>query len=165
MISALGGGITRDILLQHGPPLAFIDVRYLIIAIAGAILGLISGSTLGTRRSRLLVWIDAAALGLFAVAGSTRALAADLTFLPALILGVVTAVGGGSLRDVFSGRTPKVFEKGEPYAVVGAFASIVFLICDRLTGNATLATSLGLAAGFAFRTAALQFKWRTRPAR
>lgn len=50
------------------------------------------------------------------------------SFLPALVLGVVTAVGGGSLQDVLSGRTPKVFERGEPYAVVAAFASIVFLV-------------------------------------
>ena len=95
---------------------------------------------LSARGRNLLVWIDAAALGLFAVAGSTRALAALLSFLAALVLGVVTAVGGGSLRDVFSGRTPKVFERGEPYAVVAALASVVFLVCDKLSGSATLST-------------------------
>lgn len=165
VISALGGGITRDILLQHGPPLAFTDVRYLLIALVGAAIGLVCGATIGDRLSKPLIWIDAAALGFFAVAGSTRALAAGLTFLPALVLGVVTAVGGGSLRDVFSGRSPKVFERGEPYAVVAAFASIVFLISFTVSGNAKLATSLGLAAGFAFRAAALRFQWRTKAAR
>lgn len=117
-ISALGGGITRDILLQHGPPLAFTDIRYLLIALVGGFLGLLCGSSPGRKIGRLLLLIDAAALGCFAVAGSTRALAAGLSFLPALLIGVVTAVGGVSLRDVFSGRTPKVFERGEPYAVV-----------------------------------------------
>jgi uncharacterized membrane protein YeiH len=165
VISALGGGITRDILLQHGPPLAFVDVRYLLIALVGAAIGLVCGATIGDRLSKPLVWIDAAALGFFAVAGSTRALAAGLTFLPALLLGVVTAVGGGSLRDVFSGRSPKVFERGEPYAVVAAFASIIFLVCERLSGNSKLATGLGLVAGFAFRAAALRFRWRTKAAR
>ena len=164
-ISALGGGIARDLLLQHGPPLAFTDTRYLLIALSGALIGLICGSTLGDRLAKPLVWIDAAALGFFAVAGSTRALAAGLTFLPALVLGIVTAIGGGSLRDVFSGRSPKVFERGEPYAVVAAFASIVFLISVKLSGNANLATSLGLVAGFVLRAAALRFKWKTRPAR
>lgn len=165
VISALGGGITRDLLLQHGPPLAFTDVRYLLIALVGAAVGLLCGATIGDRLSKPLVWIDAAALGFFAVAGSTRALAAGLSFLPALVLGVVTAVGGGSLRDVFSGRTPKVFERGEPYAVVAAFASIVFLISFKVSGNAKLATSLGLAAGFLLRAAALRFRWRTKAAR
>lgn len=165
VISALGGGITRDVLLEHGPPLAFIDVRYLLIALVGAALGLVCGVTIGDRLSKPLIWIDAAALGFFAVAGSTRALAAGLSFLPALVLGVVTAVGGGSLRDVFSGRSPKVFERGEPYAVVAAFASIVFLVSERLSGSSKLATSLGLAAGFLLRAAALRFRWRTKAAR
>src|SRR5580658_10470433 len=75
-ISALGGGITRDILLQHGPPLAFTDIRYLLIALAGGLLGLLCGSKSGQRLGRLLILVDAAALGLFAVAGSSRALAA-----------------------------------------------------------------------------------------
>ena len=165
VISALGGGITRDVLLEHGPPLAFTDVRYLLIALVGAAIGLVCGATIGDRLSKPLVWIDAAALGFFAVAGSTRALAAGLSFLPALVLGVVTAVGGGSLRDVFSGRTPKVFERGEPYAVVAAFASIVFLVSERLSGSSKLATSLGLAAGLLLRAAALRFRWRTKAAR
>jgi uncharacterized membrane protein YeiH len=164
LISALGGGITRDILLQHGPPLAFTDVRYLLIAFAGAMVGLLCGSTIHQRIGKLLIGVDAAALGLFAVAGATRALAAGLGFLPALVLGVVTAVGGGSLRDVFSGRTPKVFERGEPYALVAALAASVFMICDRLSGNATLSTFAGLGAGFLFRLLALHFNWKTRPA-
>jgi uncharacterized membrane protein YeiH len=112
-ISALGGGITRDILLQHGPPLAFTDLRYLLIALTGGLLGLLCGSNSGQRLGKLLILVDAAALGFFAVAGSTRALAAGFSFLPAMLMGIITAVGGGSLRDVFSGRTPKVFERGD----------------------------------------------------
>lgn len=165
VISALGGGITRDVLLQHGPPLAFTDVRYLILALIGAIVGLVCGATIGDRLSKPLVWIDAAALGFFAVAGSTRALASGLSFLPALVLGVVTAVGGGSLRDVFSGRTPKVFERGEPYALVATIVSIVFIGLDRWTGNARLATGVGVVTGFTLRSLALRFRWRTKAAR
>jgi len=163
-ISALGGGITRDILLQHGPPLAFTDIRYLLIALAGGFLGLLCGSSPGRKLGRLLILVDAAALGFFAVAGSTRAMAAGLSFLPALLLGITTAVGGGSLRDLFSGRTPKVFERGEPYALVAALAATVFLICDRVSGNVTLSTSVGLATGFIFRVLALRFNWKTRAA-
>jgi uncharacterized membrane protein YeiH len=165
LISALGGGITRDILLQHGPPLAFTDIRYLLIALAGGLLGLLCGSTPGPKLSKLLIVVDAAALGFFAVAGSTRALSAGFSFVPALLMGITTAVGGGSLRDVFSGRTPKVFERGEPYALVAALAATVFLICNRLSGNVTLSTSVGLATGFLFRLLALHFNWKTRPAR
>src|SRR5579863_6981598 len=142
-ISALGGGITRDILLQHGPPLAFTDIRYLLIALAGGFIGLLCGSSPGRRLGRLLILVDAAALGFFAVAGSTRALAAGLSFLPALLLGIITAVGGGSLRDVFSGRTPKVFERGELHAIVAALAALNFLVTQQAGLNRTFSTSLG----------------------
>lgn len=164
-ISALGGGITRDILLQHGPPLAFTDIRYLLIALTGGFIGLLCGSSPGPKLGKLLILVDAAALGFFAVAGSTRALAAGLSFLPALLLGVITAVGGGSLRDVFSGRTPKVFERGEPYALVAAIVSVLFLVTDRWTGNLKLSTSIGVATGFIIRVLALRFQWKTQAVR
>ena len=73
-------------------------------------------------------------------------------------MGITAAVGGGSFR----GRPPKVFERGEPYALL---AATVFLICDRFTGNVTLPTSVGLATGFLFRLLALHFNWKTRPVR
>jgi len=164
-ISALGGGIARDILLQHGPPLAFTNVRYLVIALAGGFLGLLCGASPGRRLGKLLVPVDAAALGFFAVAGSTRALAAGLSFLPAMLLGIVTAVGGGSLRDVFSGRTPRIFERGEPYATVAAIVSVIFLLADRLTGNAEISTLIGIIVGFTIRMLSLHFQWNTKVVR
>src|ERR1700761_6861672 len=116
LISALGGGVARDVLIGHGPPLAFTNVRYLLVALAGGLVGLLASSP-GARLQKLLLVVDAAGLGFFAVAGSSRALAAGLSFLPCMLLGITTAVGGGSLRDVFSGRSPRVFERGEPYAI------------------------------------------------
>ena len=74
MVSALGGGITRDLILQKGPPLAFADVRYLVTALAGAMIGMVLAQRIGKNTERAVIFIDAAALGLFAVAGSTRAL-------------------------------------------------------------------------------------------
>jgi len=75
------------------------------------------------------------------------------------------AGGGGSLRDVFSGRTPKVFERGEPYAVVAAIVSVLFLVLYRWTGNEKLSTSVGIAAGFVIRLLAVRFQWKTRAVR
>src|ERR1041385_3291459 len=87
LASALGGGITRDLILQAGPPLAFADERYLITALAGALVGMIFASRIGKSTERAIIIIDAAALGLFAVAGSTRAINVGLRRLPALLLG------------------------------------------------------------------------------
>src|SRR5438445_2242932 len=102
LASALGGGITRDLILQKGPPLAFADVRYLITALAGAVIGMLFAHRIGKNTERAVIFIDAAALGLFAVSGSTRALNNGMTILPAFLLGVTTAVGGGCIRDLLS---------------------------------------------------------------
>src|SRR5450755_5142599 len=64
LASALGGGITRDLILQKGPPLAFADARYLIIALAGAVIGMMLAHRIGKNTDRAIIFIDAAALGL-----------------------------------------------------------------------------------------------------
>ncbi len=165
LASALGGGITRDIILQDGTPLAFVDVRYLLTALAGAIIGRMFAARIGRNTERAIILVDAAALGLFAVSGSTRALDAGLRYLPALLLGGVTAVGGGSLRDVLSGRPPKVFERGELYAIAAAFGSAAFLFCDWLEFNREISTAVGASCGFGLRMLALRFNWQTRAVR
>ncbi|MGA7920764.1 MAG: TRIC cation channel family protein [Candidatus Acidiferrales bacterium] len=165
LVSALGGGITRDVLIERGPPLAFVDVRYLYAAIGGAFLGFAFGSRLGSKTKRILIFVDAAALALFAVSGATRALNSNLSILPALVLGVVTAVGGGSLRDVLSGTTPRVFERGELYAIVAAISASVFLACDYAGLPRIISTSFGIGFGFLFRLVSLHFGWQTKSVR
>ncbi|MBV9670536.1 MAG: TRIC cation channel family protein [Acidobacteriales bacterium] len=170
LVSALGGGITRDLILQHGPPLAFVDVRYLLDALLGALLVIVLVWGHAERRpgpvaQRLIAAIDAASIGLFAVAGATRAVNVGLTYLPALILGMITAVGGGSLRDVLSGRTPKVFLKGQPYAIAAMFSGIAFLSCWKFGMPQESAAAIGGFTGFAVRMLALRYGWKTRAVR
>ena len=126
---------------------------------------MIFASGIGRNTERAIVLIDAAALGLFAVAGSTRALNAGLQPLPALLLGGVTAVGGGSLRDVLSGRTPKIFEGGELYAIAAVFGSAMFLLCERVGLNREVSTLVGTLSAFGLRLLALRFHWETRQVR
>jgi uncharacterized membrane protein YeiH len=161
LTSALGGGITRDLILQKGPPLAFADVRYLITALAGAVIGMLFAQRIGKNTERAIIFIDAAALGLFAVSGSTRALNNGMTILPAFLLGVTTAVGGGCIRDVLSGRTPKIFERGELYA----FGAAMFLLCDALKLPREVSTIAGSLCGFGLRLLALRYHWQTRSIR
>lgn len=163
--SALGGGITRDIILQIGPPLAFTDIRYIIAALAGATIAILFESRFHEGAERAILWIDASALGLFAIAGTTRALNAGLTRLPALLLGIVTAVGGGSLRDVLSGRTPRIFERGQLYAIAALTGSLAFLFALALHCNRTWATVIGTLSCFGLRILSVRFNWRTRSIR
>src|SRR5205085_7742723 len=161
----LGGGITRDLILQKGPPLAFADARYLMIALAGAVIGMLFAQRIGKNTERAIVLIDAVALGLFAVAGSTRAINAGMTRLPAFLLGMTTAVGGGCIRDVLSGRTPKIFERGELYAIAAAFGAAMFLLCDALNLDRSTSTLIGALVAFGLRILSLRFHWRTKSVR
>jgi uncharacterized membrane protein YeiH len=165
LASALGGGIVRDIIIQRGPPLAFADSRYLLFALAGAAAGLLCASRVGKNAEKVIIVIDAAALGLFAVAGSTRALNAGLGALPSVLLGGVTAVGGGSIRDVLSGRTPQIFEHGQLYAIAAIFGAATFLLCDAWGLQREMSTLIGSLSGFGLRIIALRYDWRTRAVR
>ena len=161
VITALGGGITRDVLIQKGPPLAFLDLRYMLVALGAGMIALLFGSIAGPRMLRVIWIADAASLGLFSVAGVSRALNAGLPVLAALILGLITAVGGGSLRDVLMGRTPRVFERGEPYAIAALLAVLVFLAGDWLGWDRSISTAAGAVSGLVLKLLAAQFKWKT----
>jgi len=153
-------------MLQHGPPLAFLDIRYEIVAFTGAIVVLaLRSKEMGPGAANAMIVIDAAAIGLFSVAGTTRALNAGLAELPSVLLGVVTAVGGGSLRDVLSGRAPRIFERGQFYAIAALLGSAVFLGCDRAGLARETSSIVGASACFALRVLSWKFNWRTRAVR
>ena len=165
LVSALGGGITRDVLLHRGAPLALVDGRYLLFALAGSLIAVLLRAPVAGRRRNALLVIDAAGLGLYAVAGSTRAWNAGLTLLPSMLLGAITAAGGGAWRDVLSGRTPAVFQRGSPYVLVALIASAIYF-AGRYTGAADpYPTIAGAGAGFVLRLIALKFGWKTKAVR
>lgn len=161
LASALGGGIARDVLLQHGPPLALTNVWYLYVACIAAILALLIGAQIGERTERSMLYIDAAALSLFAVAGTARAESFGLTWLPSIMLGITTAIGGGSLRDVLSGSTPSVFERGNYYAIAALAAAFVYLIVNRLDLPQFWCVTVAVTIGFILRVLSIQLNWTT----
>lgn len=162
LLSGVGGGIVRDILLGDGPPLALQHPSYLAYALAGAATAILFGHTVGPRMLAFMNIVDALALGLFTVAGATRALNAHLGFLPCLMLGVTTAVGGGALKDLFSGKPPATFQEGELYALVATFAAACFLVLHHLGMPLQRAASIGTMVGFVLRLLAIRYGWRTR---
>jgi uncharacterized membrane protein YeiH len=111
VITALGGGIIRDILLGALPPATFVDWRFLAVAAAGGLVAFLFGRGLG-RFSTSIDVLDAAGLSLFAVTGASKAHELGLGPLQAVILGTVTAVGGGTLRDVLIREVPSVLSSG-----------------------------------------------------
>lgn len=114
-VTGVGGGIVRDVLLDALPPASFLDWRYLAAASAGGVLAFLFSGPL-TRFLRTIDVLDAAGLGLFAVTGAGKALAFGAGPAQAVVLGVITAVGGGTIRDVLVRRVPFVLTN-ELYAI------------------------------------------------
>lgn len=143
MITALGGGIVRDILLGSLPPATFSDWRYITVAMAGSAVAFVFGHRLD-RLSRPILLFDAAGLSLFAVSGALKALQLGMGPGQAIILGVVTGVGGGTLRDVLTGRVPVVL-RSELYAIPALLAATVVVVGER-TGLLELPVIVAAAA-------------------
>lgn len=158
VVSGLGGGIIRDVLLQHGPPVALTDYAYLPVALGGSVLAF----AIDLRRqtsSRTFNVLDSAVLSFWAVAGAQMTLATGLGWLPAVLLGMTTAVGGGAVRDLLLGTTPRIFLGGTPlYATVALLVSGVMVICTEL-GAATVGIVAGIVLGVVLRLTALHREW------
>lgn len=142
MVTALGGGIIRDILIDSLPPATFSDWRYLAVAATGSLIAFGFGGWLDRLAGPILV-LDAAGLSLFAVTGASKALDFGVGAAQAVILGVVTGVGGGTLRDVLTGRVPVVL-RSELYAIPALAAATVVVVTAR-NGVYGLPAALGAA--------------------
>lgn len=131
IFSGLGGGMIRDVLLNSGWPVALTDPAYLTGALAAALVAY-AVNLESTVPRRALVVIDMLALGSWSATGTLKALGMGLTPIPAILLGVITAVGGGMIRDVLAGRVPAVLGGNTLYATLGIIGSIEALVAFQL---------------------------------
>lgn len=123
MITALGGGIIRDVLIDALPPATLLDWRYYTLAIAGGLIAFALSRHL-RKLERAITVFDAIGLSTFSVIGASTALNAGLGVAPAILLGAITAVGGGTLRDTLMGQIPSVLRTGL-YAVPALMGAAV----------------------------------------
>ena len=145
-VAALGGGVLRDLLLDV-PVAALADGRYLLVPPVAAAL-VFFFSPLVDRLTPAVRLFDAAGLGLFVVSGTTKALNAGLGAVPAVVVGCLTGIGGGVLRDVLAGVVPIVLRR-EVYAVpavLGA-ALVAGLHGQDLRGAGALSAAVLLVVG------------------
>lgn len=153
VVTATGGGVMRDVILGR-LPLLLDRADYLLWAI-GASVAAIALVARAHRIPRLLAaTADAAGLGAFAAAGAIAGIAAGLSFPAVVVLAVVTAVGGGVLRDLLADRVPLVLRSEVNATAAAAAGSAVWLFEPVSTGAAAL---LGVAVGAAIRVAGLAF--------
>ena len=143
MITALGGGIIRDVLLGSLPPATFSDWRYLAVAAGGGLITFVFGRRL-ERLNTPIILLDAVGLSLFAVTGASKAIDFGLGPAQAVILGTITGVGGGTLRDVLNGQIPSVLRSGL-YAIPALVGATITVVAS-LLGAYGPATAIGAAA-------------------
>lgn len=146
IITAIGGGIIRDVLIDRLPPATFSDWRYLVVAGGGGLVAFLAGRPLD-RLSMPITVLDAAGLSLFAVTGASKALGAGLGPAQAVLLGAITGVGGGTLRDVLIRQVPSVLSSGL-YAIPALVGAAITVVAS-LLGAYGIATAL-VAAGACF---------------
>ncbi|MGB9989181.1 trimeric intracellular cation channel family protein [Massilia sp. SM-13] len=127
-ITAFGGGTLRDILLDRRPLFWVHHQEYAILIF---VLALIAAPLIRTLRhivsERLIVVADAVGLGLFAVAGVSQAQAANMPIFIASMMGVITGIFGGVLRDIVCNEVPMVFRDGKPYAICAFFGAWLYI--------------------------------------
>jgi uncharacterized membrane protein YeiH len=162
LVTGVGGGLIRDgIFIQNGPPMAISDGRYLLVVIVGCI----GAALFRNRVARLqtaFLFADALGFGCYAVVGVEHGLNAQLPVVAAIMVGVVTACGGGLLRDVLVRDEPLLFKPGQLYVLAALIgASLFALLILFFKTSALLAALLSIACSFIFRVLAIAFNWKT----
>ena len=124
--TGLGGGFLRDVLIGALPPAALADWRYLLVPVSAGLLTFWFHPAIG-RRERVINIFDAAGLALFCVTGAVKALEAGLGPVPSALMGMLTGIGGGILRDILAGRVPIVL-RGELYATPALVGAVIVVV-------------------------------------
>src|SRR3954452_7136120 len=151
------GGITRDLMIGAVPPAAISDWRYLAVSILAGVVTSYWFSGIDRLRSSVLLF-DAAGLALFAVSGTQKALAFGLNPVMAALLGMLTGIGGGMVRDVLVAEIPTVL-RADLYAVAALAGAAVVVGGSLLHLPSTASTILGAALCFGLRLMAIRRGW------
>jgi uncharacterized membrane protein YeiH len=156
-ITGLGGGFLRDLLIGAVPPATLADWRYLTVPVAAGLVTFWFHPTLG-RMERLVTVFDAAGLGLFCVTGALKALAYGLGPVPAALMGMLTGIGGGVLRDLLAGRVPVVL-RGELYATPALVGAVVAVVGVELGVEEAVVAAPAAAVCIGWRLLAVRRGW------
>jgi uncharacterized membrane protein YeiH len=157
-VTALGGGIVRDLLIGDVPPSSIRNWNYAAVALASGAAVFVLHTYTSTLNSWLVITLDAAGLSFFAIAGATKALQFKLHPLLATMMGGITGVGGGTIRDLLIGQVPKVL-RSDVYAAAALFGAAITVLCLKLKVNAVVASSSGIAGCFTLRMLAVSHHW------
>ena len=157
-ITGVAGGTIRDVILGKELPNSLIDPSYVIITVVSAVVIFLLHSKM-KKHWNVFLKFDAIGLGVFTVIGATFAYNMfGLNFLVIVLSGMLTAIGGGILRDVFVSQTPIVFVK-ELYASASFLGAAVFYLVILLTNDVYAGTISGLLLATGLRMVAMKYNW------
>ncbi len=156
-VTACGGGIVRDLCLGALPPAGISDWRYITCSALAATMT-IWASPWVERLKHPVNFFDSLGLGFFAVVGAHKALAHSANIEAAILLGTVTAVGGGVIRDVLLARVPAILAK-EIYALAALIAAIIQVVTEVNGWPFGVSPWFGAGACFVIRLLAMHYSW------
>ena len=164
-VTGVGGGLLRDSVFIKQIPLVMQDARYLGVVVAAVVVGTLT-HRLAERFERLIAYVDALALGVYGVVGANKALIAGIAPVPALLVGMCNAVGGGLLRDVLVREEPLVFKPGQLYSLAALGGCVLFVVLSYYYGIDTHhAAWIAIGVTALLRLLAIRFDWTTRSLR
>ena len=165
VITALGGGVIRDVLIGQLPPKMFVSYAYLL---ASLLVSLIVFFDAYIRREKYFAnkdklseinnIFDAAGLAVFTISGMNTAMGVSGNVILILTLGVITGVGGGMLRDMMTNTMPKVLRK-RVYAVASLIGGALYYVLHLIGVNDILSAVIGMVTIFVLRVLATAYKW------
>jgi uncharacterized membrane protein YeiH len=155
--TGLGGGLLRDIFL--GVPAVALNTNwYLPTAVVAALIGMLLQQVF-SRVDWAITALDALTIGLFGAIGASKALAAGLPVIPAIFVGVVSAVGGGVIRDLLLGVPIAMMHVGSLYAVAAGVGTTVLVAMVRFGAPVELAATVCVILTTLIRVLAVRFGW------
>jgi uncharacterized membrane protein YeiH len=160
--TGLGGGVVRDVLLDQLPA-ALSDGRLLLTAVVAALLGMLLAPAVN-RIERLVVAVDAAALGLYLVVGMTKASDRGLGTIATILVGVIACTGGSVIRDVLLQMQVAIMRVGSFYALAAVAGAVAFVGLDDVWSRQA-AGFAGATVTFVLRMGAVRYGWRAPRAR
>ena len=155
ILVGMGGGLIRDILVD-APPATLQSNWYLITATAAALIGMLLAGVL-RRLNAVIVVLDAVVIGMFGAFGTSKAIAVGMPLVPAVFVGVCSAVGGSMLRDVIMGLPVSVMHVGSLYAVAAGAGCLVLASAQALGAPIVPAAIAGVVVTAVIRVLAVVF--------
>ena len=156
-VTGIGGGTIRDLILDAHPVFWLDRPQYLAVCVAVSVAVFFTAHLVNSRH-RLILWLDAWGLALFATAGAEKATSLGEAPLVAITMGVITACFGGIIRDVLGKEDSIIFSR-EIYVTAAVVSAACYVGCNALDLSRELAIGLALVAGFGLRAGALAFGW------